>query len=97
MGRAFQNRKESMAKTSDAKAKVYGKYGRELYVCAKQGAATSCQPRAEGTDRARQESQVPAHVIDKALDKARGGGGEDYSPARYEASVRAMPWSLSSV
>jgi YebC/PmpR family DNA-binding regulatory protein len=30
------------------------------------------------------KDQVPAHVIDKALDKASGGGGEDYQPARYE-------------
>jgi len=37
MGRAYQNRKESMAKTSDTKAKVYSKYGREIYVCAKAG------------------------------------------------------------
>lgn len=37
MGRAFQNRKESMAKTSDQNAKVYSKYSREIYVCAKQG------------------------------------------------------------
>ena len=37
MGRAYQNRKVSMAKTSDAKAKVYSKYGREIYVCAKAG------------------------------------------------------------
>jgi transcriptional/translational regulatory protein YebC/TACO1 len=37
MGRAYQNRKVSMAKTSDAKAKVYSKYGREIYVCAKSG------------------------------------------------------------
>ena len=37
MGRAYQNRKESMAKTSDQKAKVYSKYGREIYVCAKAG------------------------------------------------------------
>ena len=27
---------------------------------------------------------MPSHVIDKALDKASGVGGEDYSPARYE-------------
>ena len=40
MGRAYQNRKESMAKTSDMKAKVYSKYGREIYVCAKAGGAT---------------------------------------------------------
>ena len=35
MGRAYQNRKDSMAKTSDAKARVYSKYAREIYVCAK--------------------------------------------------------------
>ena len=28
--------------------------------------------------------QVPAHVIDKAMQKARGVGGEDFVPARYE-------------
>ena len=37
MGRAYQNRKVSMAKTADAKTKVYSKYGREIYVCAKSG------------------------------------------------------------
>lgn len=37
MGRAYQNRKESMAKTAGAKTKVYSKYGREIYVCAKAG------------------------------------------------------------
>ncbi|MCW4153738.1 YebC/PmpR family DNA-binding transcriptional regulator [Halomonas sp. 18H] len=85
MGRAFQNRKESMAKTSDAKAKVYGKYGREIYVCAKQGGS---DPHANLTlrgliERAK-KAQVPSHVIDKALEKANGAGGEDYALARYE-------------
>ena len=37
MGRAYQNRKESMAKTADSKTKVYSKYGREIYVTAKSG------------------------------------------------------------
>ena len=85
MGRAYQNRKESMAKTSDAKAKVYSKYGREIYVCAKAGGVD-----AEGNlalrgliERAKKD-QVPTHVIEKAIDKAKGGGGEDFSPARYE-------------
>ncbi|WP_299872413.1 YebC/PmpR family DNA-binding transcriptional regulator [uncultured Cocleimonas sp.] len=85
MGRAYQNRKESMAKTSDMKAKVYSKYGREIYVCAKAGG-----PDPDGNlslrsliDRAKKD-QVPTHVIDKAIDKAQGGGGEDFSPALYE-------------
>ena len=34
-------------------------------------------------DRAK-KAQVPSHVIEKAIDKAKGGGGEDYAPARYE-------------
>jgi len=85
MGRAYQNRKESMAKTSDAKARVYSKYGRELYVCAKAGGVDPEGNLALRTmiDRAKKD-QVPAHVIDKALDKAKGGGGEDFAPARYE-------------
>lgn len=85
MGRAYQNRKESMAKTSDMKAKVYSKYGREIYVCAKAG---GFDPDGNLTlrsliDKAKKD-QVPAHVIDKAIEKAKGGGGEDFSPALYE-------------
>ncbi|SEG18819.1 YebC/PmpR family DNA-binding transcriptional regulator [Marinobacterium lutimaris] len=85
MGRAYQNRKESMAKTSDMKAKLYSRYGREIYVTAKSGGTDPDGNLAlRGLiDRAKKE-QVPAHVIEKALDKAKGGGGEDYSPARYE-------------
>ncbi|WP_336366364.1 YebC/PmpR family DNA-binding transcriptional regulator [Marinobacter sp. C2H3] len=85
MGRAYQNRKESMAKTAAAKTKVYSKYGREIYMCAKSGGA---DPQANLTlrgliDRAKKD-QVPTHVIDRAIDKAKGGAGEDYAPARYE-------------
>lgn len=85
MGRAFQNRKESMAKTSDQKAKVYSKYGREIYVCAKSGGVDPNGNLALRSmiDRAKKD-QVPTHVIDKALDKAKGGGGEDFDTARYE-------------
>ncbi|MBR9910107.1 MAG: YebC/PmpR family DNA-binding transcriptional regulator [Gammaproteobacteria bacterium] len=85
MGRAYQNRKESMAKTSDAKARVYSKYGREIYVCAKKGGIDPAGNLSLRSliDRAKKD-QVPAHVIDKAIDKAKGGGGEDFDIARYE-------------
>ena len=85
MGRAYQNRKESMAKTSDMKAKVYSKYGREIYVCAKAGGFDPDGNLAlRGLIDKAKKDQVPAHVIDKAIDKAKGGGGEDFSPALYE-------------
>ncbi|MEE4250958.1 MAG: YebC/PmpR family DNA-binding transcriptional regulator [Alcanivoracaceae bacterium] len=85
MGRAYQNRKASMAKTSDMKAKVYSRYGREIYVCAKSGGVDPGANLAlRGMIERAKKDQVPSHVIDKALDKAKGGGGEDYAPARYE-------------
>ncbi|MEX0605505.1 MAG: YebC/PmpR family DNA-binding transcriptional regulator [Marinobacter sp.] len=85
MGRAYQNRKDSMAKTANAKTKVYSKYGREIYMCAKAGGTDpDGNLSLRGLiDRAKKD-QVPAHVIEKAIDKARGGGGEDFSAARYE-------------
>ena len=85
MGRAFQNRKESIAKTSDAKAKVYSKYGREIYVCAKAGGIDPDGNLAlRGLIERAKKDQVPSHVIEKAIKKAQGGGGEDFSPAIYE-------------
>jgi len=85
MGRAYQNRKDSMAKTSDAKAKVYSKYGREIYVCAKAGGLDPTGNLALRSliERAKKD-QVPTHVIDKAIEKAKGGAGENFELARYE-------------
>jgi len=74
-----------MAKTSDAKAKVYSKYGREIYVCAKSGGIDPSGNLAlRGLIERAKKDQVPTHVIEKAIDKAKGGGGEDFAPARYE-------------
>jgi YebC/PmpR family DNA-binding regulatory protein len=85
MGRAYQNRKDSMAKTSDMKARVYSRYAREIYVSAKIGGVDpSANLSLRGVIERAKKSQVPAHVIEKALDKARGVGGEDFSTARYE-------------
>lgn len=85
MGRAYQNRKESMAKTSDANARVYSKFSREIYVCAKSGGADPDANLALRSllDRAK-KAQVPAHVIKNAIDKSTSTGGEDFSVARYE-------------
>jgi YebC/PmpR family DNA-binding regulatory protein len=85
MGRAYQNRKLSIAKTSDAKAKVYSRYGREIYVSAKSGGFDPAgNLTLRGLIERAKKDQVPSHVIEKAINKAKGGGGEDYSPAIYE-------------
>jgi len=85
MGRAFEVRKASMAKTAAAKTKVYSKYGKEVYVAAKNGGA---DPNTNLTlkrliEKAKKD-QVPGHIIDRALEKAAGVGGEDYATTRYE-------------
>jgi YebC/PmpR family DNA-binding regulatory protein len=85
MGRDFENRKHSIMKTASHKSKLYSKYGKQLYVCAKNGGA---DPVANSSlklliDKAKKE-QVPGHVIEKALEKASGAGGEDFAAARYE-------------
>lgn len=74
-----------MAKTSDAKARVYSKYGREIYVCAKAGGVDPSGNLAlRGLIERAKKDQVPSHVIEKAINKAKGGGGEDFFPAVYE-------------
>ncbi len=85
MGRSFEVRKVSMAKTAGQKSKLYSKYGKQLYVIAKNGGADpTANPSLRAMiDRAKRE-QVPSHVIEKALEKARGAGGEDFALARYE-------------
>ncbi len=85
MGRTYENRKASMAKTGAMKTKLYSKYGKEIYVCAKNGGH---DPHANLSLRRliekAKKDQVPSHVIDKALDKAQGAGGEDYVTVRFE-------------
>lgn len=85
MGRSYEVRKVAMAKTAGAKTKVYSKYGKEIYVCAKNGTP---DPDTNVTlrrliDKAKKD-QVPSHVIEKAIEKAKGGAGENYEAARYE-------------
>lgn len=85
MGRTYENRKAAMAKTGAMKTKLYSKYGKEIYVCAKNGGfdPTANLSLRRLIEKAKKD-QVPSHVIDKALDKAKGGGGEDYETVRFE-------------
>lgn len=74
-----------MAKTSIAKSKVYSKFGREIYMAAKNG-----EPSVEmNVELARivekaKSSQVPADIINRAIEKAKGLDDEHYDSLRYE-------------
>ncbi len=85
MGRAFEVRKAAMAKTSAAKTKVYSRFGKEIYVAAKQGEP---DPEMNVTLRRIIEkakaAQVPSDIIKRAIDKAKGNETTSYSEVRYE-------------
>lgn len=85
MGRNFENRKNAIFKTADQKSKLYSKYGKQLYVVAKNGVPDpEANPALRSLVEKAKRDQVPAHVIEKAIEKARGAGGEDFVSARYE-------------
>ncbi len=85
MGRAYEVRKASIQKTGAMKAKLYSTYAKEIYLAAKKGS-----PELESNiflkrmvDKARKE-QVPSDIINRAIEKAKGVGGEDYHEVIYE-------------
>src|SRR6476469_2301466 len=85
MGRIFEKRKHSIFKTAAQNSKVYSKYSKQLYMAAKNGVP---DPHANPVlrsfvERAKRDN-VPSHVIEKAIQKAAGTGGEDFQPVRYE-------------
>ena len=78
MGRHFEVRAASMAKTAAAKAKVYSRYSKEIYVAAKNGVPDPDMNMVLKQTIARAKAnQVPADVIKKAIEKAKGGTGEN--------------------
>ena len=85
MGRHFEVRAASMQKTANAKAKLYSRFGKEILVAAKAGVPDPemNMPLKKVIERAK-ANQVPADVIKRAIEKAKGGSTENYSSATYE-------------
>lgn len=85
MGRAHEVRKASMEKTGLMKSKLYAKFGKEIYMAAKNGGPDIDSNLAlrRVIERAKQ-NQVPGDVIKRNIEKSKGNTGEDYTPVRYE-------------
>lgn len=84
-GRAYEVRKASIQKTGAAKAKLYSTYAKEIYLAAKKGTPEidSNVALKRIVEKAKKE-QVPNDIINRAIDKAKGAGGEDYETVIYE-------------
>ncbi|OLO42884.1 hypothetical protein BTR23_00255 [Alkalihalophilus pseudofirmus] len=85
MGRKWNNIKEKKAAKDKNTSRVYAKFGREIYVAAKQGEPDpeSNQTLKVVLERAKTYS-VPKTIIDRAIEKAKGGSEESYDELRYE-------------
>jgi YebC/PmpR family DNA-binding regulatory protein len=85
MGRKWNNIKEKKASKDANTSRIYAKFGVEIYVAARSG-----EPNPESNqalkfvlERAKTYN-VPRHIIDRAIEKAKGGSEESYSELRYE-------------
>lgn len=85
MGRKWNNIKEKKASKDANTSRIYAKFGREIYVAAKQGEPDpeSNQALKVVLERAKTYS-VPRVIIDRAVDKAKGGSEESFDELRYE-------------
>ncbi|WP_278925866.1 YebC/PmpR family DNA-binding transcriptional regulator [Staphylococcus auricularis] len=85
MGRKWNNIKEKKAQKDKNTSRIYARFGKEIYVAAQSGEP---DPEANQTlrltlERAKTYS-VPKHIIDRAIEKAKGGDEENYDQLRYE-------------
>ncbi len=85
MGRAYEVRKAAIAKKGAVKTKIYSKFGRELYICAKNGGTNpEANLALKHLVEKAKKAQVPADIIKRNIDKAGNSGGENYTFYRYE-------------
>ncbi|PJZ00667.1 MULTISPECIES: YebC/PmpR family DNA-binding transcriptional regulator [Bacillus] len=85
MGRKWNNIKEKKASKDANTSRIYAKFGREIYVAAKQGEPDpeSNQALKVVLERAKTYS-VPKNIIERAIEKAKGGAEESFDELRYE-------------
>lgn len=85
MGRKWMNIKEKKAQKDKNTSRIYAKFGIEIYAAAKSG-----EPDPESNQKLRfvieraKTYDVPNHIIERAIDKAKGSDDESYQELRYE-------------
>lgn len=85
MGRKWNNIKEKKAQKDKNTSRIYAKFGREIYMAAKSG-----EPDPEANQNLKfvlekaKTYSVPKHIVDRAIEKAKGGSEENYDELRYE-------------
>lgn len=84
MGRAYEVRKASIQKTGAAKAKLYSTFAKEIYLAARGNPEVDTNIGLKRVVEKAKRQQVPSDIINRAIDKAKGAGGDDYQELSYE-------------
>ena len=84
MGRHFEVRAAAMAATAKAKSAIYMRASKEIYAAAKSGEPNPESNLALRSAIEKYRKQCPKDVIDRAIEKAKGGDSVAYIPGRYE-------------
>ena len=86
MGRAHEVRAKAMAATAAARSALFMRASKEIYMAAKSGVPDPDSNLALRSAIEKWKAKnVTKDVIDRAIQKAKGGSGENYEPGRYEA------------
>lgn len=85
MGRAYEVRKASIQKTGAARGKIYTTFAKEIYLAAKKGIPDpdSNIVLKRIIEKAK-KNEVPSDIINRAIDKAKGMGQDEYEVVTYE-------------
>lgn len=85
MGRKWNNIKDKKASKDVNTSRIYAKFGREIYVAAKQSEPDPVSNQALKVVLERAKTyNIPKAIIDRAIEKAKGGSEETYDELRYE-------------
>ena len=86
MGRAHEVRAKAMAATAAKRSALFMRASKEIYMAAKSGIPDPDSNLALRSAIEKWKGQnVTKDVIDRAIQKAKGGSAESYSACRYEA------------
>ena len=84
MSRHWNNIKYAKAAKDKNRSKIYSKFGLEIYVAAKGEPDPEINRKLADVIAKAKTYNVPRDIIERAIEKAKGGNEENYSEVRYE-------------
>lgn len=87
MGRHFEVRAAAMAASAKAKSAIYMRASKEIYAAAKSGVPDPDSNLALRSAIEKYRKSCPKDVIERAIEKAKGGDATAYIEGRYEFFV----------